>query len=58
MKTSDTSANPDIQPAPTVTVTFHVTHSCNLRCAYCYAGEKTSISMTKDVGEFQARCPF
>jgi uncharacterized protein len=27
-------------------VTFHLTHHCNLRCDYCYTGEKLPISMT------------
>jgi MoaA/NifB/PqqE/SkfB family radical SAM enzyme len=31
------------------TANFHLTHNCNMRCGYCYAGEKTSESMTDEV---------
>ncbi|WP_298517394.1 radical SAM protein [uncultured Kordia sp.] len=29
------------------TANFHITHDCNMRCGYCYAGEKTKTSMTQ-----------
>lgn len=29
-----------------LSVTFHLTHHCNLRCSYCYTGEKLPIAMT------------
>ena len=29
--------------------TFHLTHQCNLRCDYCYTGEKLEIPMTDDI---------
>lgn len=31
----------------TVSATFHLTHACNLRCTYCYTGEKHGIGMTQ-----------
>ncbi len=34
-----------------VSVTFHLTHDCNLRCAYCYTGEKVGRHMRDDVAE-------
>lgn len=30
----------------TLSVTFHLTHHCNLRCSYCYTGEKLPLAMT------------
>ena len=33
------------------TANFHLTHNCNMRCGYCYAGEKTKESMTDEVIE-------
>lgn len=32
----------------TVSATFHLTHACNLRCTYCYTGEKVSVGMTRE----------
>jgi len=29
-----------------LSATFHLTHHCNLRCSYCYTGEKLPISMS------------
>jgi len=31
----------------TLSATFHLTHQCNLRCDYCYTGEKLPISMAQ-----------
>ena len=31
-----------------LSVTFHLTHHCNLRCTYCYTGEKLPIAMQYD----------
>ncbi len=31
-------------------VSLHLTHNCNLRCTYCYTGEKTAEAMTPQVG--------
>jgi len=31
---------------PSVSATFHLTHACNLRCGYCYTGEKFGTGMT------------
>ena len=31
--------------------TFHLTHQCNLRCDYCYTGEKLNIPMTKETAD-------
>ena len=31
-----------------MTVTFHLTHHCNLRCSYCYTGEKLPLAMNRD----------
>ena len=28
------------------TVNFHITHQCNMRCSYCYAGDKLNVSMS------------
>jgi len=30
-----------------LSATFHLTHQCNLRCMYCYTGEKLNIPMSK-----------
>src|SRR5512135_3763440 len=27
-----------------------VTHACNMRCSYCYAGRKSSARMSEDIG--------
>ena len=32
----------------TLGATFHLTHHCNLRCSYCYTGEKLAISMSRE----------
>ncbi len=29
-----------------LSATFHLTHHCNLRCTYCYTGEKLPVAMT------------
>jgi uncharacterized protein len=49
MKRSNTRAGQKDHTGSTLSVAFHVTHNCNLRCTYCYTGEKSSASMTKDV---------
>ncbi len=36
---------------PTLAATFHLTHGCNLRCTYCYTGEKTGRSMTRKTAD-------
>lgn len=33
---------------PTVSATFHLTHACNLRCGYCYTGEKFGAGMSAE----------
>ncbi|MDP6116331.1 MAG: radical SAM protein [Planctomycetota bacterium] len=35
----------------TLSVTFHLTHSCNLRCTYCYTGEKSGKGMTRETAD-------
>ncbi len=30
----------------TLSATFHLTHHCNLRCSYCYTGEKLPLAMS------------
>ena len=35
----------------TVSATFHLTHACNLRCTYCYTGEKTSVGMSRETAQ-------
>lgn len=37
---------PEAHAFPTISATFHLTHACNLRCDYCYTGEKFGIGMT------------
>lgn len=38
------------ESTPTVlSVAFHLTHQCNLRCTYCYTGTKTQHPMSVDV---------
>lgn len=32
----------------TLNPTFHLTHHCNLRCSYCYTGEKLPVAMSRD----------
>ncbi len=34
-----------------LSVTFHLTHACNLRCTYCYTGEKIHIGMNRETAE-------
>ncbi len=34
-----------------LSVTFHLTHACNLRCSYCFTGEKLRRSMARATGE-------
>ena len=31
-----------------LSATFHLTHHCNLRCSYCYTGEKLPLAMSQD----------
>jgi len=31
--------------------TFHLTHQCNLRCTYCYTGEKLNIPMSRAIAD-------
>ncbi len=31
-----------------LSATFHLTHHCNLRCTYCYTGEKLPLAMSHD----------
>src|SRR5689334_18005105 len=39
-------------PGPsTLSVTWHLTHNCNLRYAYCYTGEKFGSGMSDAVAE-------
>ena len=33
------------------TVAFHLTHDCNLRCTYCYAGDKQTRHMTTSIAD-------
>ena len=33
------------------TANFHLTHDCNMRCTYCYAGMKTKDAMSEDILE-------
>lgn len=35
----------------TVSATFHLTHNCNLRCVYCYTGEKSGPGMSETVAD-------
>ncbi len=35
----------------TISVSFHLTHHCNLRCTYCYTGEKLHIPMSKETAD-------
>ncbi|HVX16140.1 MAG TPA: radical SAM protein [Pirellulales bacterium] len=35
----------------TLSVAFHLTHNCNLRCVYCYTGAKFASGMTDDVAD-------
>lgn len=34
-----------------LTPTFHLTHACNLRCSYCYTGEKHHKNMGKEIAD-------
>ena len=35
----------------TISANFHLTHNCNLRCAYCYTGEKFGGGMTQETAD-------
>jgi uncharacterized protein len=39
------------QGPPTLSVTWHLTHNCNLRCRYCYTGAKFGSGMTAAVAD-------
>jgi uncharacterized protein len=41
-----------------VKVAIHLTHDCNLRCTYCYIGEKDSRVMTRETAEAAVRFAF
>ena len=34
-----------------LSATLHVTHKCNLRCSYCYTGEKSGAGMTASTAD-------
>lgn len=34
-----------------LSITFHLTHDCNLACDYCYTGEKLSIPMSQEMAD-------
>ncbi|HWB12242.1 MAG TPA: radical SAM protein [Pirellulales bacterium] len=38
----------------TLSVAFHLTHNCNLRCVYCYTGAKFGSGMTEAVADCAA----
>lgn len=40
-------------PAPSnvLSATFHLTNQCNLRCVYCYAGDKIRRAMTREIAD-------
>jgi uncharacterized protein len=40
---------------PTLSVTWHLTHNCNLRCRYCYTGAKFGSGMTAEVADAAVR---
>lgn len=35
----------------TLTTTFHLTHNCNIRCSYCFTGEKFGAGMTAAIAD-------
>jgi len=35
----------------TLSVSFHLTHDCNLRCSYCYTGAKTHVPMSQQTAD-------
>ena len=35
-------------PFTSLGATFHLTHDCNMRCTYCYTGEKFRKEMSYD----------
>ena len=35
----------------TFTATLHLTHDCNLRCSYCYGGEKGGGRMSSETAD-------
>lgn len=39
----------------TISATFHLTHDCNLRCDYCYTGEKVGKPMSDEILEQSLR---
>ena len=39
-------------------VAIHLTHDCNLRCTYCYIGEKDSRVMNRETAEATVRFAF
>lgn len=36
---------------PVLAATFHLTHQCNLRCTYCYTGEKLQQPMPRSIAD-------
>lgn len=40
-----------IEQPGTLSANFHLTHNCNLRCTYCYTGEKFGSGMTEDTAD-------
>ncbi|HNV71907.1 MAG TPA: radical SAM protein [Candidatus Ozemobacteraceae bacterium] len=36
-------------------VALHLTHDCNLRCTYCYVGEKYGVRMSRETAEAAVR---
>ncbi len=42
---------PATLPQSVLSVAFHLTHQCNLRCAYCYTGAKVQAPMSRDVAD-------
>ncbi len=37
--------------SPRISATFHLTHACNLRCGYCFTGEKTAVGMSEPTAD-------
>lgn len=44
---SEAAASPTHGECRTLSASFHLTHNCNLRCTYCYTGEKFGPGMTE-----------
>lgn len=40
------------------TITLEVNQICNLRCEYCYLGEKTNQKMTEDIAHKSLQIAF